>query len=114
MRSGFALAATLAALSITAHADGLDSERGRGLYEQRCDGCHGISVHARGRKVANDYADIRALVERWSTHLDLRWGPEEIEDVTMFLNDKYYHYAMPAKGARRPEPRVVSDSAAPR
>lgn len=85
------LAAALA-LPTTAAAD---PDRGRALYELRCLACHAESVHARPKRVARDFEDVRAWVARWNTTLKLRWSAEEIEDVTLYLNTTYYRYPCP-------------------
>jgi cytochrome c5 len=69
-----------------------DLQRGRGLYELRCDGCHSESVHGRAHRVARDRAEIRAWVRRWNDHLRLGWGDDEIEDVAAWLDATYYHF----------------------
>jgi len=76
-----------------------DRTRGRGLYEQRCGTCHSESVHGRVKRVARNYDEIRAWVQRWNSTLELGWGTSEVEDVTVYLNDTYYRYTLPA-GAR--------------
>ena len=74
-----------------------DPERGRNLYEQRCGQCHSESVHVRAKRSARNFDEIRAWVVRWSTTLDLGWGPGEIDDVALYLNDAYYRFTMPAR-----------------
>jgi mono/diheme cytochrome c family protein len=85
-----------------------DTERGRGLYEESCTACHAQSVHARSKRVARDFDEVRAWVERWNGTLSLRWGDEEIEDVTAYLNATFYRYAVPVGGPRSRTPPLVS------
>ena len=87
-----------------------DAERGRGLYEQRCTQCHAQSVHARAKRAARDFNEVREWVQRWSEYLSLAWGDEEVEDVTFYLNATYYRYAVPAGDAPRPRPGGVLSS----
>ena len=72
-----------------------DRERGQKLYETNCDKCHTASVHARAKRAAKDFDDIRQWVTRWSTHLALGWTDEDIDDVAAYLNDTHYHYPCP-------------------
>ncbi len=69
-----------------------DSARGRLLYETRCTGCHATSVHGRSPRVASSCAAIREQVMRWNDHLGATWSADEIEDVALWLNERYYRY----------------------
>lgn len=72
-----------------------DPVRGRALYEARCDSCHAESVHGRSKREATGYDSLRGWVRRWSGNLGLRWTAEEIDDVTAWLNGRYYKFACP-------------------
>lgn len=85
----------LAILFATRSASGADAVRGRALYELRCGSCHSESVHDRAKRVATDFQDVRRWVNRWNATLDLRWEPEEVDDVTLYLNATYYRYPCP-------------------
>ena len=74
---------------------GANAERGGELYESRCGECHSESVHGREKRVATDFSEVRRWVSRWNENLELRWGDEEIDDVTVYLNKTYYRYACP-------------------
>ena len=90
--SAFACAA---ALTLATAAAQPDISRGRALYELRCLGCHSESVHARAKRTARSFDEVRTWVARWNTSLSLRWDSQEIEDVTLHLNDTYYRYPCP-------------------
>jgi cytochrome c5 len=83
------------ALALPATTAAAEANRGRDLYELRCLGCHGESVHARAKRTAKSFDDVRAWVARWNTSLSLGWGAEEIDDVTLHLNTRYYRYPCP-------------------
>ena len=68
------------------------ADRGRALYEARCEGCHDRSVHQRSARIARDYAEVRAGVERWDRELGALWRPDEIDAVTRYLNALYYRF----------------------
>ena len=105
----FATSATaLAAFLACGPAEGADPARGRQLYELNCGGCHSESVHGRSQRVAADFAAVRAWVSRWALALRLQWSAEEIDDVTLDLNGRYYRYPCP------PEACKVVSLAAPR
>lgn len=86
------LAAALAA-PLAAHAQ--DSARGKALYETRCIECHSTSVHNRAARKASDFERLRAQVVRWSREALTPWTAEEIDDVTVYLNDLYYGFPCP-------------------
>jgi hypothetical protein len=68
------------------------ADRGRALYEARCEGCHDRSVHQRSARIARDYAGVRAAVVRWDRELGALWRPDEIDAVTRHLNALYYRF----------------------
>ena len=76
-------------------AHGADSERGRALYEARCDLCHGTSVHVREARKATSLEGVRTQVARWNTELGGVWSADEIDDVTVYLNNRYYFFPCP-------------------
>jgi mono/diheme cytochrome c family protein len=69
-----------------------DAARGQLIYETRCIACHDRSVHARNPRSARSCEEIRDQVERWSLQSGSGWSREEIEDVTAYLNQRYYHF----------------------
>jgi ribosomal protein L44E len=77
-------------------------ERGRALYETRCTACHEKSVHRRESRKARDFAALRREIERWSTNVGGEWRAEELDAVTVFLNDRYYKYPCPPAVCREP------------
>lgn len=89
------LACCLVALLASPAALAADAERGRALYELRCNTCHSESVHGRQKRAARDFEEVRAWVSRWNENLGLRWSPEEVDDVAVHVNRTYYRYACP-------------------
>lgn len=64
--------------------------RGQLLYENHCRGCHESVVHVRERRRASTLPALEGWVRRWAEAQSLGWGDDEIADVTVFLNDRYY------------------------
>jgi cytochrome c5 len=86
-----ALAALAAALLLpTGLPQAADAGRGQLLYENHCMVCHTSVVHVREKRKANSREEIRAWVLRWQNHLGLGWQRREIDDVTEFLNQRFY------------------------
>lgn len=86
---------TVLALAATAPAPAADPDRGRMLYETRCDVCHDSGVHLRAARKAGSFEAIRAQVRRWDRELGASWSREEIDDVSVYLNDRFYLFPCP-------------------
>jgi mono/diheme cytochrome c family protein len=84
--------AALATITFAAGADAADPARGRALYDTRCTGCHETSVHGRAKRSADSCAAVRGQVERWNRNTGATWSTDEIDDVTLWLNERYYRF----------------------
>jgi len=91
-------------------ATGDSPSRGRALYEEACTSCHGKSVHDRSPRSAATPEALRDFVRRWSTATGARWSEADIDDVVIWLNQRYYHFPCAAAGClgRRAEGAPVS------
>lgn len=78
----------------SAHA-AADAERGKTLYETRCGACHATSVHNRSVRSARSFDALRVQVLRWSAEAGGSWTAEEIDDVALYLNQRYYRFPCP-------------------
>jgi mono/diheme cytochrome c family protein len=72
-----------------------DPGRGGMLYETRCIACHASSVHQRSARKAKSFDDVRAQVVRWSNEVGGNWSGDEIDDVALYLNRRYYRFPCP-------------------
>jgi mono/diheme cytochrome c family protein len=77
-------------------------QRGRALYDTRCIGCHDRSVHQRESRLAQDFASLRAQVVRWNANVGGEWRIEEIDQVSAYLNDRYYKFPCPPEICKAP------------
>jgi mono/diheme cytochrome c family protein len=98
-RSGF-LRAAIASLALSLAGPPVaqataDAERGKNLYETRCGACHASSVHQRAARKAESFDGLRAQVLRWSAEAGGIWTGEEIDDVALYLNQRYYRFPCP-------------------
>ena len=82
------IGAIMAGVSAAAAAEAFD--RGAALYENHCRHCHEGWAHTRDGRVVNSLDGLRARVASWSVHAGLHWGDEEIDDVTRYLNRRFY------------------------
>lgn len=69
-----------------------DAQRGKVLYETRCNACHGSGVHQRNARKAKSFDGLRTQVLRWSAQAGGSWSAEEIDDLTLYLNQRYYRF----------------------
>jgi len=90
----------MCALGTPALTLGADAGRGRALYETACNRCHDTSVHTREARKAKSISAIRASVKRWSEELGVGWSGDEIDDVTIYLNERYYFFDCPKRLCR--------------
>jgi mono/diheme cytochrome c family protein len=72
-----------------------DPGRGSLLYETRCNACHASSVHQRSARKAKSFDDVRVQVVRWSAEVGGSWSGDEIDDVALYLNQRYYRFPCP-------------------
>jgi len=84
-----------------------DAERGKVLYETRCIACHESSVHNRDARKAKSYDALRAQVLRWSAEVGGAWTADEIGDVTLYLNQRYYRFPCPQTMCRADQASIA-------
>jgi hypothetical protein len=69
-----------------------DMARGAMLYDNHCIQCHTQQVHWREKKMAIDWKSLITQVDRWQRTSGLQWNKNDIEEVSHYLNSKYYHF----------------------
>ena len=77
-------------LSMMASEIHADLDRGQALYENHCRFCHESWAHQRKKQKIGSLESLRAWVASWSAHSGLNWSEEEINDVTRYLNRRFY------------------------
>ena len=65
---------------------------GRSLYSAYCSDCHYERVHEKTREASQvkTRADLRAVVEQRAAYTKHRFTPEEIAEVTRYLDREFY------------------------
>ena len=88
------VAATLVGvLALVAVLHAVEFDRGQALYENHCATCHDPQAHVLGKmRHVTTPADLRARVAAWSVHSGLNWSAEDIDDVTDYLNRRFYRF----------------------
>lgn len=69
-----------------------EKPRGQLLYENHCGGCHETSVHGRDPRKAASISEVRHWINVWQKELKLNWTEADIDDVTTYINLKYYQF----------------------
>ena len=93
LSSTAALAAILVSTALAfagGDARAADAVRGQLLYENHCKVCHTSVVHVREEREASTREEIQTWIRRWRKELGLQWGTAEVDDVTEYLNNRYY------------------------
>lgn len=65
--------------------------RGKLLYTTHCISCHAVEIHWRDKKLVNSWSDLKIQVQRWQQTAGLEWSSDDIEQVSAYLNEAYYH-----------------------
>ncbi len=80
------------AVLFAATIDGRAQEptRGQILHDTYCVFCHDSGVYTREDRLARDYREIRAQVQRWQQNIGMKWDDADIDRVTNYITSKYY------------------------
>jgi cytochrome c2 len=69
-----------------------DIKRGEKLLNDNCFGCHDTSVYTRPHRIVNSLPELQDRVRFCETQNGLSWKDQDIEDVTAYLNAKFYKF----------------------
>lgn len=73
-----------------AESSAANSGRGQLLYENACGACHTTEPHWRDQRLVHSWDDLLAQVRRWQAVAGQNWGAAEVNDVAIFLNERFY------------------------
>jgi mono/diheme cytochrome c family protein len=62
------------------------------LHQEHCIKCHGSEVYTRADRKVTSLAGLGSQVRQCETALSLRWFDEDIDEMTAFLNERFYHF----------------------
>lgn len=89
--------ALLIFLFITAHT--IFASDGKSLHESHCVECHsrmtggdGHVLYTRDDRIAKNMSELQARVVHCAQGSNTNWDESEINNVTRYLNEQYYHY----------------------
>jgi len=80
-------------LAFTSPASLAEFDRGQALYENHCMECHESWAHTRDGRHVTSIDALRKRVAAWSIHTGLGWSNEEVDDITDYLNRRFYRLA---------------------
>ncbi|WP_020558073.1 c-type cytochrome [Thiofilum flexile] len=70
-------------------------QAGKAIHDKNCISCHDSSVYTRLERRINNYSELLAQVRRCDANLSARLFDEEIQQVTLYLNQTYYQFDLP-------------------
>jgi mono/diheme cytochrome c family protein len=88
------LANWITLLLFTVPALAFDSANGKVLHDESCVRCHDESMYKRVDRKIKSYPSLRERVVQCEIMTELIWFEEEIDDVTTYLNNAFYHFNM--------------------
>ncbi|MCL4316225.1 MAG: cytochrome c [Gammaproteobacteria bacterium] len=68
------------------------AKRGEALYQANCTRCHDTSVHTRPNSIIHSLDALKKRVRFCETNARLKWSDEQVEDVTVWLNETFYKF----------------------
>lgn len=77
-------------LCLPVHA--VDIENGKALHNENCLRCHNESKYTRKNRIVNSFDELRERISQCELSAELTWFDEEIDDVTAYLNNAFYHF----------------------
>jgi hypothetical protein len=81
-----------AALPAAAQPPAEPHTQARALHTKYCVQCHQSEVYTRANRRMKDLNALRNQVQRCDQNIGLRWFDDDINAVTQYLNDQYYHF----------------------
>ncbi len=84
--AAFAIFAAAPAQALTG-----DPVRGEKLHA-KCLDCHGTSLYEPDRRKIKSLKALRLEVKRWGTYYAPALSAQEVEDITAWLNERFYRF----------------------
>jgi len=95
---GIVVYATEAAKTLEKQEDKQTSNDNK-LYQANCISCHASmfdgkanEIFTRKERKVKTLEGLKARVQMCATNLNLQWFDEEVDDVTTYLNQEFYHF----------------------
>lgn len=78
----------------TSPVHALDIENGKTLHNENCLRCHDVSMYTRDNRLVNSFYELRTRIRDCELMAEAAWFDEEIDDVTAYLNQAFYHFKL--------------------
>jgi len=69
-----------------------DTNNGKKLYDNRCQGCHDNKIHTRPNRIIHTYSDLVGRVTFCDGAAKSHFTDSELTDVIDYLNDAFYKF----------------------
>lgn len=76
----------------TAQASAAGDHPGKAIHDANCISCHDAGVYTRADRKMQDFSMLSAQVRRCDANLGSKLFDEDMDKVTDFLNEAYYHF----------------------
>ena len=83
---------TLCLLTASHLLQAADIGNGKKLQQKNCMSCHDDGMYTREDRFIKEVSSLRTQVQRCESTLGLTWFDEEVNDVTAYLNESFYHF----------------------
>jgi predicted lipase len=83
---------TLCLVATSHSALAADVNNGKKLQQKNCMKCHDDGMYTRDDRFIKNESSLRTQVQRCESTLGLTWFDEEVNDVTAYLNQSFYHF----------------------
>lgn len=84
------IAGSLLCVSLVPAASAFDAAE---YLQQNCMKCHDTSVYTRSDRKVQSYPALEAQVARCDSMLETKLFPEDLEQLSKYLNDQYYKFS---------------------
>jgi hypothetical protein len=92
MKKTFITLMTLCLLTASHLLLAADIGNGKKLQQKNCMSCHDDGMYSREDRFIKKMSSLRTQVQRCESTLGLTWFDEEVNDVTAYLNESFYHF----------------------
>ena len=70
----------------------IDLENGKSLHDENCLRCHDESKYTRKKRMVKNFQQLHERIKNCELMAELTWFDEEIDNVTSYLNNQFYHF----------------------
>ena len=70
----------------------VDLENGKSLHNENCLHCHDESKYTGKNRMVKNFQQLHERIKQCELMTELTWFDEEIDDVTAYLNNQFYHF----------------------